>query len=156
MLAMPFTPPPRSERQRGWLRFPRAVVIGAATGAVAALVVEPRAALVVGAVVVLGLLVPWARAVAGVGAVACIVAGSINVVQGQNVHHYLPGSNWAGSFVTAGNLIWLGVVLLVADAVISGLGLRVRKPLAGRKLRATVPVQGNDALPVPPIIGIDG
>jgi arabinofuranan 3-O-arabinosyltransferase len=156
ILAMPYTPPPRAERQRGWLRFPRALVIGAAAGAVAALVVPPRAALAVGAVVVLGLLVPWARAVAGVGAVTCIVAGSINVVQGQNVHHYLPGSNWAGSFVTAGNLVWLGVVLLLADAVISGLGLRVRKPLAGRKLRATVPVQGNDTRPVPPIIGIDG
>ena len=62
-------------------------------------------------------LVPWARAVATVGGVAFIVAGCINVVQGQNVHHYLPGSNWAGSFVHAGNLIWLGVVLLLADAV---------------------------------------
>ena len=39
---------------------------------------------------------PWARVVASVGGVACIVAGCINVVQGQNVHHYLPGSNWDG------------------------------------------------------------
>ena len=61
--------------------------------------------------------------------VACIVAGAINVVQGQNVHHFLPGSNWAASFVNAGNLIWLGVVLLLADAVVSALGMRVAKPL---------------------------
>jgi len=68
-------------------------------------------------------MVPWARAIATVGAVAFVVAGCLNVVQGQNVHHYLPGANWAGTFVNAGNLIWLGVVLLLADAVISGLGL---------------------------------
>jgi hypothetical protein len=52
------------------------------------------------------------------------------------VHHYLPGSNWAGSFVNAGNLIWIGVVLLLADAVISGLALRVPKPLWRRRFRA--------------------
>ena len=70
----------------------------------------------------LGLLVPWARAIASVAGIACIVAGAINVVQGQNIHHYLSGSNWAASFVNAGNLIWLGVVLLVADAIISASG----------------------------------
>jgi len=80
------------------------------------------------------------------------------VVQGQNVHHYLPGANWAGTFVNAGNLIWLGVVLLLADAVISGLGLRVRKPLGSRSLRAgAVPERSPDAFPLnPPIVGIDG
>ena len=74
------------------------------------------------------------------------------------MHHYLPGSNWAGSFVNAGNLIWLGVVLLLADAVISGLGLRVRKPLGRRALRAgTVPERSGGALlDHPPIVGIDG
>ena len=93
------------------------------------------------------------------GAVAFVVAGCINVVQGQNVHHYLPGSNWAGSFVNAGNLIWLGVVLLLADAVISGLGLRVRKPLRSPRPagRARCPSARRDALPLtPPIVGIDG
>ena len=157
-LAFPSTPPPKDERPRGWLRFPRALLIGAVTGGVAALVVPPRAGLVVAGVVTLGLLVPWARAVATVGAVALVVAGCINVVQGQNVHHYLPGNNWAGSFVNAGDLIWLGVVLLLADGVISGLGLRVRKPLGPRSLRAgTVPERSTgDVTFVPPIVGIDG
>ena len=77
------------------------------------------------------------------GGIAFVVAGCINVVQGQNVHHYLPGSNWAGSFVHAGNLIWVGVALLLADAVISGLGLRVKKPLGRRAMRA-------EATPGPP------
>ena len=135
-LAWPGAPPPKDERQRGWLRFPRALLIGALTGGVAALVAPPVAALVVAGVVILGLLVPWARAVATVGGIAFVVAGCVNVVQGQNVHHYLPGSNWAGSFVHAGNLIWVGVSLLLADAVISGLGLRVKKPLGRRATRA--------------------
>jgi hypothetical protein len=157
-LALPSSPPPRDQRQRGWLHYPRALLIGILTGGVAALVAPPRAGLVVAGIVTLGLLVPWARAVATIGGVGFIVAGGINVVQGQNVHHFLPGSNWAGSFVHAGNLIWLGVVLLVADAVISGLGLRVRKPLGRRAMRA----QSASARlmrrlpPDTPIVGIDG
>ncbi len=135
-LAFPGAPPPRDERQRGWLRFPRALLIGALTGGVTALVVPPLAALVVAGVVLVGLLVPWARALATVGGIGFVVAGCVNVVQGQNVHHYLPGSNWAGSFIHAGNLIWVGVALLLADAVISGLGLRVKKPLGRRAMRA--------------------
>jgi arabinofuranan 3-O-arabinosyltransferase len=135
-LALPGAPPPKEQRQRGWLHFPRALLVGVVTGGVAALVAPPLAGLVVAGVVTLGLLVPYARAIATVGAVAFIVAGCINVVQGQNVHHYLPGSNWAGTFVHAGNLIWLGMVLLLADAVISALGLRVAKPLRRRAMRA--------------------
>jgi hypothetical protein len=62
-------------------------------------------------------------AVAGIG---FVVAGCLNVVLGQYRHHYLPGSNWAGSFVHAGNLVWLGVVLLLADAVIAAFAYRPR------------------------------
>jgi len=149
-LALPGAPPPKAERQRGWLRFPRAVLIGAVTGGVAALVTPPAAALVVAGVVILGLLVPWARALATVGGIAFVVAGSINVVQGQRVHHFLAGADWAGAFVHAGNLIWLGVVLLLADAVVSGLGLRVDKPLGRRATRAraaptSTAVEASDA-----------
>ena len=46
----------------------------------------------------LGLLVPWTRAIATVGAVAFVAAACINVVRGQQIHHYLPGSNWDGFF----------------------------------------------------------
>ena len=136
-LALPGAPPPKEQRQRGWLRFPRALLIGAVSGGVAALVTPPLAGLVVAGVVTLGLLVPCARVVASVAAIACIVAGSINVVQGQNVHHYLSGSNWDGSFVHAGNLIWLGAALLLADAVIAALGLRVRRAAAASQAAGT-------------------
>jgi arabinofuranan 3-O-arabinosyltransferase len=156
ILALPGAPAPKAQRQRGWLRFPRALVIGAACGAAALLVTPPLAGLVVAAAVVLGLLVPWTRALASVAGIACIVAGSVNVVQGQNVHHFLAGSNWDSSFVNAGNLIWLGAVLLLADGVISAFGLRVAKPVRRRKLRAR---PRSEVLPPekpPVIIGIDG
>jgi hypothetical protein len=156
VLAFPGAPAPKAQRQRGWLRFPRALVIGAACGGAALLVTPPLAGLVVAGAVVLGLLVPWARVLASVAGIACIVAGSINVVQGQNVHHYLSGSNWDASFVNAGNLIWLGAVLLLADGVISALGLRVPKPLRRSKLRARKPGEWSPPEPAPVIIGIDG
>ncbi len=144
-LTLPYSIPTLGERRRGWARFPRALVIGVLTGGVAALVIAPKAGLVVAGLVTLGLLLPWARAVATIGGVGFIVAGCINVVQGQRVHHYLPGSNWDGSFVHAGNLIWIGITLLVADAVISSFALRVAKPLGRRALRPA---------PVPaPVIG---
>jgi len=156
VLAFPGAPAPKEQRQRGWLRFPRALVIGAACGGAALLVTPPRVGLVVALAVVLGLLIPWARVVASVAGIACIVAGSINVVQGQNVHHYLSGSDWDASFINAGNLIWLGAVLLLADGVISALGLRVAKPLGRRKLRARKPGTFEPPEPPPVIIGIDG
>jgi hypothetical protein len=135
-LTLPYSIPTLGEPRHGWARFPRALVLGALTGGVALLVAPALAALIVAGLVVVGLVVPWARAVTVIGGVAFVVAGCLNVVEGQRVHHYLPGSNWDGSFVHAGNLIWLGVVLLVADAVISSFGLRVAKPLRRRELRA--------------------
>jgi hypothetical protein len=138
-LTLPYSVPSLGEPRRGWLRFPRALVLGAATGGVALLVAPPLAALAVGVLVAVGLVLRWARAVAVIAGIAFVVAGCLNVVQGQRIHHYLPGSNWDGFFVHAGNLIWIGVVLLVADAVISSFGLRVRKPVRRRQLRA-VPV----------------
>ncbi len=135
-MSLPYSIPALGSHRSGWTRFPRALVLAALTGGVAVLVAPPLVGLVVGVVVLLGLLVPSARAAAVIGGVAFVVAGCLNVVEGQRVHHYLPGSNWDGFFVHAGNLIWVGVVLLLADAVISSFGLRVAKPLPRRKLRA--------------------
>ena len=155
-LTVPWSAPPRDHRYRGWLRYPRALIIGALTAGVAGLVVPSHVALVVGAVTAVGLVVPWARVVALVSGIAFVVAGCINVVEGQNVHDFAPGANWAGNFIHAGNLIWIGVVLLLADAVITGFGFRPKKPLGRRKLRAVDPSTLGDTRPVPPIIGIDG
>jgi hypothetical protein len=140
----------KSADQYGWwLRVPRALVLGAATAAVAALVTPFHAALVVGGLVALGLILPWFRAVATIAGVAAIAAGCLNVVRGQAVHHFLPGSNWDGSFLNADNLILLGLVLLLADGIISALGLRLPKPLGRRALRARKPAAEPAAPPEP-------
>ncbi len=122
----------------------RALLIGVVTAAVTSLVISGVAALAVGVVVVAGLLLPWARVVATVGALAFIVAGALNVIRGQQVHHYAPGSDWAGSFVHAGNLVWIGVALLLADGVITAFGLRTAPPLGRRALRAGAGRPGSD------------
>jgi hypothetical protein len=116
--------------------FLRALLIGAVTAGLASLVLTGAAALAVGAVVTVGLLLPWVRVVATVGALAFIVAGAVDVIRGQQVHHYAPGSNWAGAFGHAGNLIWIGVVLLLADGVITAFGLRTKGPIGRRARRA--------------------
>ena len=110
----------------------RSLVIGAVTAGVASLVLPGATALAVGGVVVVGLLVPWARVVATVGALGFIVAGALNVIRGQEVHRYAPGSDWAGAFVHAGNLVWIGMALLLADGVITAFGLRTKR-LPGRR-----------------------
>jgi MFS family permease len=97
-------------------------------GVTAAVVTSLAAGLVVAAVVAAGLLFARARArvVAVLGALGFILAGCLGVITGQAAHHYLPGSNWAGSFVHASNLIWIGLALLLADAVIVSVAGRSR------------------------------
>jgi len=105
-----------------------AILLGLITGVIAAGVTSLRVGAGIAVLVIAGLLIPWVRWIAAFGAVGFITAGCVNVVRGQAVHHYLPGSNWAGSFVAAGNRIWLGVVLLLADAVIVSAGARSPRP----------------------------
>jgi hypothetical protein len=147
-LTLPFFRDPAVKLSGRPLTILRALLIGAVTGGVAWLVVPGAAALAIGGIVAAGLLLPWVRVVATVGAVGFIVAGALNVVQGQRVHHYLPGSNWAGSFVHAGNLIWIGVVLLLADGVITAFGLRTKRPLSRRAKRAKAAAAAEEE-PVP-------
>jgi arabinofuranan 3-O-arabinosyltransferase len=110
------------------VRWSKAIPIGLVTGLAAAGVTSLAVGAIVAVVVFAGLLIPWVRWLAAIGGVAFVVAGCLNVVTGQSVHHYLPGSNWAGSFVSAGNQIWIGIVLLLADAVIVSVGLRSPRP----------------------------
>jgi arabinofuranan 3-O-arabinosyltransferase len=105
-----------------------AILLGLITGVAAAGVTSLAIGGAIALLVIAGLLIPWVRWVAALGAVGFIVTGCVNVVRGQQVHHYLPGSNWAGSFVSAGNHIWIGVVLLLADAVIVSAGARSPRP----------------------------
>jgi hypothetical protein len=75
--------------------------------------------------------------------VAFVVAGCLGVVLGQAAHHYLPGSNWAGSFGHDGNLVWIGVALLLADAVMLGTAVRA----GGRTPGPTPPANGEPSPP---------
>jgi hypothetical protein len=104
----------------------RAVLWALGTGVVAAGVTSAGAGLVVAALVLGGLLVPRGRVVATVAGVLFVTWGCLSVIFGQEAHRYLPGSNWAASFVHSGNLIWLGLVLLLADAVIDAVSGVVR------------------------------
>jgi hypothetical protein len=131
-LTLPFLRDPAVRLSARPLTLLRSLVIGAVTAGVASLVLPGAVALAVGGVVVVGLLVPWARVVATVAAIGFIVAGALNVIEGQEVHRYAPGSDWAGSFVHAGNLVWIGMALLLADGVITAFGLRTKK-LPGRR-----------------------
>jgi hypothetical protein len=94
-----------------------AVGLGLLSGLLAAGVTSAGAGLLVAALVVLGLLIPRTRIISTVGGLVFVVLGCLEVIIGQAAHHYLPGSDWAGSFVHQGNLIWFGLVLLLADAV---------------------------------------
>jgi hypothetical protein len=100
------------------------IAAGLVTGVVASGVTSLAAGLLVAVIVIGGLLVPRVRIMTTLGGVSLILAGCLNVVVGQADHHYLPGSNWASSFVPAGNVIWFGLVLLLADAVIASFALR--------------------------------
>jgi len=110
---------PETGKPGTWVR---ATSAGLATGLVAAAVTSWPIGLAVALAVVAGILLPWARVCATIGGLVLVAAGCMNVVLGQATHHYLPGSNWAGSFVPAGKLIWCGLALLLADAVIVSFG----------------------------------
>ena len=135
-LTLPFLRDPAVRLSARPLTLLRSLVIGAVTAGVTSLVLPNAIALAVGGVVVVGLLLPWARVIATVGAVGFIVAGALNVIRGQQLHHYAPGSDWAGEFVHAGNLVWIGMALLLADGVITAFGLRTKRLRGGRALRA--------------------
>ncbi len=97
-----------------WRLFP---VLALLTGLVAAAVTSPEFGVVVAVMMLACMWMPRLRHLVTAGALGFVVAGGLSVIIGQAMHHYLPGSNWDGSFVHAGNLVWLGAVLLLADAV---------------------------------------
>jgi arabinofuranan 3-O-arabinosyltransferase len=116
----------RQPRHR--VRWWNGIILALLTGVVAAGVTSLRVGAGIAVLVVAGLYIPWVRWLAAFGGVGLIVAGAVDVITGQHAHHYLPGSNWAGSFVAAGNRIWLGIVVLLADAVIVSAGARSPRP----------------------------
>ena len=89
VLALPSAPALMAQRQRGWLRFPRALLIGAACGGAARGDLR-RGRLVVAGLVVAGLLVPWARSWPPWPA-SLIVAGCLSVIRARRSTTTCPG-----------------------------------------------------------------
>jgi hypothetical protein len=105
---------------------PVALVTGALTGAVAALIAMPVAGLAVAVASVVVLLVPRLRLALGLIAVAGIGAAGIYTVVHQATAVVPPGGSWTLSFDVANRLAWTGVVFLGADAVVEALLTRRR------------------------------
>jgi arabinofuranan 3-O-arabinosyltransferase len=106
----------------------RSIGLGLLVGLVAASVTTVATGAIVALLMVAGLQIRQIRWITMAGGFGFITAGGLSVVLGQAAHHYLPGSNWAGSFVSSGNLILAGTVLLVADAVMVIAGDRTQRP----------------------------
>jgi hypothetical protein len=97
-----------------WRLYP---VLAVLTGLVAAAVTTLETGAIVAVVMLAAMWVRRLRWLVTAGGLGFMVAGGLSVILGQAMHHFLPGSNWDGSFVHAGNLVWIGAVLLLTDAV---------------------------------------
>ena len=61
----------------------------------------------------------WLRGIVTLAAVGLFIVGSVSVVAGQALHAIPESSNWPSAYETAALLIWMAVVALGADAVVS-------------------------------------
>ena len=134
LLTVPFS----SEGPRASLLV--SLVVGAVTGGVAAAIAAPLPGLLVGVATVAALLLPRARLVLGLVAVALVAAAGLSVLIQQSHQHFVTSGTWPTNFQSAGNLVWAGVVFLGADAAVE----IVRR----RQTRATADGDdGDDSVP---------
>jgi hypothetical protein len=94
------------------------LVTGVVTGTVAGLIAAPLSGVAVGIGTMAVLLVPRARIVLGLLAIAGVVAAGIFVTVHQATFHLPANGAWPRSFGTASDLAWAGVVFLGADSVV--------------------------------------
>jgi hypothetical protein len=107
---------------------PLAVIGGAlAVGIVGAAVSRGWVGLLAAALVVLVALVPRTRFLVSVGAPLALAAAALYVVVQQYRYDYVADLDWPGRFTSVNNLVWLAVVLLLADVVIEVLRRRARE-----------------------------
>lgn len=98
------------------------VVGGAlAVGIVGALVSRWWVGLVAAALVALVAVVPRARFLVSLGAPVALASAALYVIVQQYRHDYVADLDWPGRFTAVNNLVWLAVILLLADAVIERL-----------------------------------
>ncbi len=111
-LAVPFAK--EAPRAPAWV----ALLSGAITGGLAAVIATPLAGLAVGVASAVVLLVPRLRIVLGLAAIAGIVAAGECTAATQAAQHVPPNGSWPLSFQTAADYAWAGVVFLGADAMV--------------------------------------
>jgi hypothetical protein len=95
-----------------------AIVATVAAGLVAALVSRWWVGIVVAACVLAVLVRPRLRFLLTIGAPACIAIAAVYVVVQQYRYRYPYGYFWVDHFSAVANVVWLGVLLLAADAVV--------------------------------------
>ncbi len=115
-LGSPFAPSKRRPT------LPTCIIVAAACGAVAMLVLPPPwAPSIAGATtvaVIAALCWPRARSLLSVAAVGCIAAAGAVTVLDQVRHHYQPGSAWPHNLEAAGVLAFIAVVALATDTAV--------------------------------------
>ncbi len=95
-----------------------ALVAGLGAGVVSGAVASLGAGVAVGVATAVVLMVPRARVVLGLAAIAGIVAAGTYVALHQHAAAVPAGGDWTLSFGDAGRLAWAGVVFLGADALV--------------------------------------
>jgi hypothetical protein len=97
-------------------------------GLAAAFVARWWIGVVVAACVLAVLLRPRLRFLLTIGAPACVVITAVYVVVQQYRHRYPYEYFWVDHFDAIANIVWLGVLLLAADAVVELVRRRTRAP----------------------------
>ncbi len=95
------------------------VVVSILTGLVAGAITSPAIGAATAVATAAALALKWLRGIVTLAAVGLFIAGSVSVVAGQALHAIPESSNWPSAYETAALLIWMAVVALGADAVVS-------------------------------------
>ena len=126
-LGLPTTP---EGRQPAWWAIPLIAVVG---GLVAGAISSPLIGLAAGVAIAAALFVPQVRAVTSVVAVGLLVAAGVTVVLGQ-AHHPVPESaDWPSAYESAAVLVWMAVVFLGADGLMTPPRARAARPREARR-----------------------
>lgn len=95
-----------------------AITVGVLTGAVVFLIVAPLTGAVVGVATGFVMRNPKARRMLGVVAAGCVLVAGGYITIRQGVRPTLPNGGWPTGYAIATTLVWGGVMLIGADAVV--------------------------------------
>jgi len=111
---------------RVWVIAVTSILTGLVSGAIVSVPVGAAAAGATAA----AMCVRWLHPILSLGAVGLLVAGAVGVVTGQETRLIPESSNWPSAYESLALLVWMAVVALGADAVVTTARLK-RKPRTG-------------------------